>query len=61
MASAQPKLQAALAAISERLGTGFWVRSWQDLNRNLFSAMKLERGLNDLWTRGGLLYAIPFR
>ncbi len=35
--------QAALAAISERLGAGFWVRSWQDLNRPLFSAMKLER------------------
>jgi general L-amino acid transport system substrate-binding protein len=25
------------------------------------SPMKLERGLNDLWTRGGLMYAIPFR
>lgn len=23
--------------------------------------LKLERGLNDLWTRGGLQYAIPFR
>jgi general L-amino acid transport system substrate-binding protein len=25
------------------------------------SPLKLERGMNDLWTRGGLLYAIPFR
>jgi len=25
------------------------------------SPMKLPRGLNDLWTRGGLMYAIPFR
>ncbi len=23
--------------------------------------LKFERGLNDLWTRGGLMYAIPFR
>jgi general L-amino acid transport system substrate-binding protein len=25
------------------------------------SALKLERGLNRLWTRGGLMYAPPFR
>ena len=25
------------------------------------SALKLERGVNDLWTHGGLMYAIPFR
>lgn len=25
------------------------------------SALKLDRGPNDLWTRGGLMYAIPFR
>lgn len=25
------------------------------------SALNLPRGVNDLWTRGGLLYAIPFR
>ncbi len=30
-------------ALIDRLGAGFWVRSWQDLNRPLFSAMKLER------------------
>ncbi len=37
------KTNAAERAIIDRLGTGFWVRSWQDLNRPLFSAMKLER------------------
>jgi len=37
------KTQPAEKAILERLGMGFWVRSWQDLNRPLFSAMKLER------------------
>ena len=25
------------------------------------SPLKLDRGLNDLWTRGGLIYAIPIR
>ena len=25
------------------------------------SALKLERGLNRLWSRGGLMYAPPFR
>ena len=25
------------------------------------SQMKLERGLNALWTKGGLMYAVPFR
>ena len=25
------------------------------------SPMKLERGLNNLWTKGGLLYAMPIR
>ena len=25
------------------------------------SSLKLPRGTNDLWTRGGLMYAIPFR
>ncbi|MBL8702388.1 MAG: amino acid ABC transporter substrate-binding protein [Alphaproteobacteria bacterium] len=25
------------------------------------SPVKLERGLNDLWTRGGLMYALPLR
>ncbi|MBI3514235.1 MAG: amino acid ABC transporter substrate-binding protein [Proteobacteria bacterium] len=25
------------------------------------SALKLERGVNDLWTRGGLMYALPLR
>ena len=25
------------------------------------SALELERGLNKLWTKGGILYAPPFR
>ncbi|MEJ0069715.1 MAG: amino acid ABC transporter substrate-binding protein [Pseudomonadota bacterium] len=25
------------------------------------STLKLERGINDLWTRGGLMYALPLR
>ena len=25
------------------------------------SSLKLDRGPNDLWSRGGLMYAIPFR
>jgi lipoprotein-releasing system permease protein len=31
------------AAIQQDLGLQFWVRTWQDFNRPLFSAMKLER------------------
>jgi lipoprotein-releasing system permease protein len=30
-------------AIQKTVGTQLWTRSWQDLNRPLFSAMKLER------------------
>lgn len=32
-------------------------------NRNLGpnTALKLDRGLNNLWTKKGLLYAPPFR
>jgi lipoprotein-releasing system permease protein len=30
-------------AIQDHLDSHYWVRSWQDLNRPLFSAMKLER------------------
>jgi len=37
------KTQGTEKNIIDRLGTGFWTRSWQDLNRPLFSAMKLER------------------
>ena len=32
-----------------------------DRNIGANSPMKLERGLNNLWTRGGLLYAMPIR
>ena len=30
-------------------------------NLGVKSPLKLERGINDLWTRGGLMYAAPFR
>jgi general L-amino acid transport system substrate-binding protein len=30
-------------------------------NVGLASPLKLERGLNGLWTKGGLMYAIPFK
>jgi len=30
-------------AIQQAVGEGLWTRSWEDLNRPLFSAMKLER------------------
>ncbi len=33
----------AARSIQQKLGSPYWVRSWEDLNRNLFSAMKLER------------------
>jgi general L-amino acid transport system substrate-binding protein len=35
----------------------------ESFERNLGKAspVKLDRGLNDLWTRGGLMYAIPLR
>ncbi|MBM4339818.1 MAG: amino acid ABC transporter substrate-binding protein [Deltaproteobacteria bacterium] len=32
-----------------------------DRNVGLKTPLKLERGLNGLWTKGGLMYAIPFR
>ncbi len=32
-----------------------------DRNVGPKTPLKLERGLNDLWTRGGLMYAAPFR
>lgn len=31
------------AAVVQRLGTGFWVRNWMDMNRNLFAALQLEK------------------
>jgi general L-amino acid transport system substrate-binding protein len=32
-----------------------------DKNVGAGSQLKLSRGLNDLWTKGGLMYAIPYR
>jgi general L-amino acid transport system substrate-binding protein len=32
-----------------------------DRNVGKDSALKLERGVNDLWTKGGLMYAMPVR
>ena len=31
------------AKIQKRLGFPFWVRTWMDLNKNLFAALKLEK------------------
>jgi len=31
------------AALQERLGFPYWTRDWIDMNRNLFSALKLEK------------------
>jgi general L-amino acid transport system substrate-binding protein len=30
-------------------------------NRNIGQPFKLARGLNNLWTKGGLIYSPPFR
>ena len=32
-----------------------------DRNLGAGSPLKLERGLNNLWTKGGLIYAMPIR
>ena len=32
-----------------------------DRNVGPKTPLKLDRGLNNLWTKGGLMYAIPFR
>ncbi len=32
-----------------------------DTNIGLSSPLRMERGLNELWTRGGLLFALPLR
>ncbi len=37
------KAQNVAARIQEKLGYPYWVRSWIDTNRNLFSALKLEK------------------
>ena len=29
--------------VSRRLGQGYWVRDWRDMNRNLFNALQLEK------------------
>jgi general L-amino acid transport system substrate-binding protein len=70
-----PAAQRALAAGDDTskalgVGPGWAVRAVQSagnygemFERNLGSAspLKLERGLNRLWTRGGLMYAPPMR
>jgi lipoprotein-releasing system permease protein len=30
-------------SIEDELGGGYWTRTWEDMNRNLFSALKLEK------------------
>jgi lipoprotein-releasing system permease protein len=29
--------------VARRLGAGFWIRDWMDMNRNLFAALQLEK------------------
>src|SRR5262249_31977666 len=29
--------------VARRLGTGFWIRDWMDMNRSLFAALQLEK------------------
>jgi lipoprotein-releasing system permease protein len=29
--------------VAQRLGVGFWIRDWMDMNRNLFAALQLEK------------------
>jgi lipoprotein-releasing system permease protein len=31
------------ATIAQRLGAGYWVRDWMEMNRNLFAALQLEK------------------
>ncbi|HEU4369183.1 MAG TPA: ABC transporter permease [Methylomirabilota bacterium] len=35
--------KAAGRAIAGRLGAGYWVRDWMEMNRNLFAALQLEK------------------
>jgi len=37
------KADAIRDQIQEAIGFGYWARSWSDLNKNLFSALKLEK------------------
>lgn len=37
------KLEKIKNGIQRKLGYSFWVRTWMDLNRNLFSALRLEK------------------
>jgi lipoprotein-releasing system permease protein len=30
-------------AVARRLGPGYWIRDWMDMNRNLFAALQLEK------------------
>ncbi|MBI3291232.1 MAG: ABC transporter permease [Elusimicrobia bacterium] len=39
------RLETVRHQLQAHLGPRFWVRSWQDLNRNLFTALKLEKAV----------------
>lgn len=39
------RLESVQRQLQATLGPRVWVRSWQDLNRNLFSALKLEKAV----------------
>jgi lipoprotein-releasing system permease protein len=37
------RAKAIAREVGQRLGVGFWIRDWMDMNRNLFAALQLEK------------------
>jgi general L-amino acid transport system substrate-binding protein len=52
-------LDEAWAANAIKAGGNYGEMFERNVGKN--SPLKLERGLNDLWTHGGLMYAMPIR